>query len=122
VAETVAGMCRRKPQIAPETAGLKDYAALVQCCDLFIGGDTGPMHIAGAVGTPILAIFGGTDPRRHAPFGSASEILYAAETPGRVTGAEAEQRLRAITPESAYDTCLRFVKQQKMLAGAPASE
>ena len=117
IVEKLANMCRRKPQIAPETPGLKDYAALVQRCDIYIGGDTGPMHIAAAVGTPVLAIFGGTDPRRHTPFGSACEVFFAGTGDGEVTKKDAAGRLAAITPEEVYDTCLRFLKEQKMLAG-----
>ena len=117
IVEKVADMCRRRPQIAPETAGLKDYAALLQRCDIYIGGDTGPMHIAAAVNTPVLGIFGGTDPRRHAPFGAACEVLYAGDAEGDSHGKEASERLAAITPEDAYDACLRFLRGQKLLAG-----
>jgi ADP-heptose:LPS heptosyltransferase len=38
-------------------------------CDLYIGGDTGPLHIASFVGTPIVAIFGPTHPVENEPAG-----------------------------------------------------
>jgi len=50
---------------------LVTLAAVIQRLDLFITGDTGPMHVAAAVGTPTVAIFGPSDPRRYAPPGVA---------------------------------------------------
>jgi heptosyltransferase-1 len=49
-------------------ANLKQFFALAQSAKLFIGGDTGPMHIAAAARTPIVAIFGPTASRRNGPF------------------------------------------------------
>lgn len=42
---------------------------------LFIGGDTGPMHLAAALGVPVVALFGPTDPARNGPFGTSSVVL-----------------------------------------------
>jgi len=42
---------------------------------LFIGGDTGPMHLAAALGIPVVAIFGPTNPARNGPFGTRSVVL-----------------------------------------------
>lgn len=50
-------------------------AALLQQMDLFITGDTGPMHLAGAVGTPIVAVFGPSDPARYAPTGRHDRVV-----------------------------------------------
>ena len=44
-------------------------ACLIGRCDLFIGMDTGPMHLAGLVGTPVVAVFGRSSPRIHGPAG-----------------------------------------------------
>ena len=46
---------------------LVTLAAVLQRLDLFITGDTGPMHLAAAVGTSIVAVFGPSDPIRYAP-------------------------------------------------------
>jgi ADP-heptose:LPS heptosyltransferase len=54
-------------------AGVRDFAAVVERLDLFITGDTGPMHIAHAVGTPNLAIFGPSDPVRYGPEGPSDK-------------------------------------------------
>jgi heptosyltransferase I len=42
---------------------------------LFIGGDTGPMHLAAALNVPVVAIFGPTNPARNGPFGTRSIVL-----------------------------------------------
>jgi heptosyltransferase-1 len=42
-------------------------AAMVRHAALVIGGDTGPVHLAAAMGTPVVALFGPTDPRRNGP-------------------------------------------------------
>lgn len=44
-------------------ASLSEMAAWLSCCDLVVGGDTGPMHLASAVGTPVCVLFGPTDPQ-----------------------------------------------------------
>ncbi len=45
--------------------------------DVFIGNDSGPMHLAAAAGTPIAALYGPTHPQRCAPRGSEFVPLYA---------------------------------------------
>ena len=50
-------------------------AAVVAELDLFVTGDTGPMHLANAVGTPIVAVFGPSDPRRYAPRGPRDTVV-----------------------------------------------
>lgn len=49
-------------------ATLRQLLALLRRARLFVGGDTGPLHLAAACGTPIVGIFGPTDPLRNGPF------------------------------------------------------
>jgi lipopolysaccharide heptosyltransferase II len=56
--------------------GLREYAALVKRCALFIGNDNGAMHIAAAVGTPVVGLFGPSDPVEWAPQGTQAQICY----------------------------------------------
>jgi ADP-heptose:LPS heptosyltransferase len=58
-----------------EGTNLLTTAAIVQQLDLFVTGDTGPMHLARAVGTPIVAVFGPSDPRRYGPRGVRDVIV-----------------------------------------------
>ncbi len=57
------------------TGSLTQLIALTRRARLFIGGDTGPMHLAAALGVPVVAIFGPTDPARNGPFGARSIVL-----------------------------------------------
>jgi lipopolysaccharide heptosyltransferase I len=106
--DAVLKLTHNKPHLAPETPDLKHYAALVAQCDLYFGGDTGPMHIASAMGLPVVAVFGGTHPAQHAPLRKPSRVLYAGpDIPVRSIDREnADAQFREITPEMAYDVCV----------------
>jgi heptosyltransferase I len=54
-------------RVAPPTK-LADLVAIARAARLFVSGDTGPLHIAGAAGTPIVALFGPTSPGRNGPW------------------------------------------------------
>jgi len=60
---------------ASSTVSLLTLAALLEQADVMVTGDSGPMHIAAAVGTPIVAVFGPSDPRRYAPNGSRDRVV-----------------------------------------------
>ena len=51
-------------------------AALIKKCRLFITNDTGPMHIAAALGIPVIAIFGSTNPVWTGPSGAGTRVIY----------------------------------------------
>ncbi|MCU0246721.1 MAG: hypothetical protein MUC42_09105, partial [Bryobacter sp.] len=65
-----------------------------------IGLDSGPLHLAAALGKPGVALFGPTDPARNGPYGGTVTVLRA---PGAVTSYRREPviapSLRALTPE-----------------------
>ena len=61
--------------ILVKTKNLRHLAALISACDLYIGNDTGPMHIAAAVDTPVVALFGSTNPIRSGPYGAKHTVL-----------------------------------------------
>jgi ADP-heptose:LPS heptosyltransferase len=54
---------------------LVDLAGLLAELDLLVTSDTGPMHVASAVGTPLVALFGPADPRRYGPRGPHHRVL-----------------------------------------------
>jgi len=57
------------------SASLTRLISLTRRASLFVGGDTGPMHLAAALGVPVVAIFGPTNPARNGPFGTRSAVL-----------------------------------------------
>jgi heptosyltransferase I len=75
VVDASAGAAR----LAPPT-GLADVLALARAAALMVSGDTGPLHIATAAGTPTVALFGPTDPARNGPWapGDVSLSRYGA--------------------------------------------
>jgi ADP-heptose:LPS heptosyltransferase len=54
---------------------LLDLAVLVRRASVFVAADTGPLHLACAVGAPVVALFGPTDPRRNGPFEPADVVV-----------------------------------------------
>ncbi|MBL8191632.1 MAG: glycosyltransferase family 9 protein [Acidobacteria bacterium] len=59
----------------PLASTLKEFLALARRAKLFLGGDTGPMHLAAAAGTPIVALFGPTSARRNGPFAKDDVVV-----------------------------------------------
>jgi heptosyltransferase-1 len=55
-------------RLAPPTDDLVDLAALLACAPMFIGNDSGPLHLASLLGTPVVQILGPSDPVENAPF------------------------------------------------------
>ena len=62
------------PVIGPDL-DLAGLAALLACLDVMVTNDSGPMHLAAALGVPCVAFFGPTDPRRTAPAGDGHRVL-----------------------------------------------
>ncbi len=54
---------------------ITELIALTRRARLFIGGDTGPLHLAAALGVPVVAIFGPTDPTRNGPYATRTIVL-----------------------------------------------
>jgi lipopolysaccharide heptosyltransferase I len=59
----------------PVKATLKQLYQLARRATLFVGGDTGPSHLAAAAGTPLVALFGPTSSRRHGPFSRDDVVI-----------------------------------------------
>lgn len=64
----------------PMSCTITELIALTRRARLFIGGDTGPLHLAAALRVPVVAIFGPTDPARNGPYGTRSVVLRSAES------------------------------------------
>ncbi|SFM05470.1 glycosyltransferase family 9 protein [Pelosinus propionicus] len=75
LAEQISSMTKIPPIDLTGKTTLKQLAYVIQKAQAFIGGDTGPMHLSTAVGTPTLALMGPTDPARNGPYGKGHEIL-----------------------------------------------
>jgi len=65
--------------VAPQT-NLRELAWLLQHARLVIGGDTGPLHLAAALGTPVVGIYGPTNPLRNGPYGQLDRVVESWST------------------------------------------
>lgn len=96
--------------LAPDTR-MPELAALIRRSSLFVGSDTGPLHLAAAVGIPCVGLYGPTSPDICGPFGSHHEVVRAAGARGhrgmRHAGNELMQQISVESVASACDTVLR---------------
>ena len=91
----VAAQMTRAPIIEP-TRSLRELAALLAQCRLCVCCDGGAMHVAAAVGTPTVAIFGAADPRRWAPWGRGHRVLCKGGRAEAVTVEEAQAAVAGV--------------------------
>ncbi len=79
-ADAVAKSMKYEPVNLAGKTGVGEIAALFSRCKLFISNDSGPVHIACAVGTPVISIFGrkdpGLSPKRWGPTGRKSVVFH----------------------------------------------
>jgi len=61
--------------LGPRTDSLTQLAEVFSNCDLYIGGDTGPTHVASFMGVPVVVIYGPTDPIINQPFGRHIKVV-----------------------------------------------
>lgn len=76
LAEDIAERARSKPLVLAGRTTLLHYAAILKRCALFVGNDNGPMHMAAALGVPVVALFGPSNPAEWGPRGDRVEVLY----------------------------------------------
>ncbi len=77
--------------------GLRDLMGLLSLARLFVGIDSGVLHLAAALGTPCVALFGPTDPQQTGPQGEGHRVVRAAEDgPGPMDAIEVATVVRAI--------------------------
>ncbi|MEZ5352008.1 MAG: lipopolysaccharide heptosyltransferase II [Bryobacteraceae bacterium] len=79
VCQTVAGLIEGEGGSAQSLAGetsLRDFIDMAAACRLFLTNDSGSMHIAAALGTPTVAVFGATDATATGPSGPSATVIY----------------------------------------------
>jgi lipopolysaccharide heptosyltransferase I len=87
-----------------------ELIALSRRARLFIGGDTGPLHMAAALHIPVVALFGPTDPARNGPFRTKSIVLRNPSSPTSLTHRnDSDPGLLAITPDEVIAAALKLL-------------
>jgi ADP-heptose:LPS heptosyltransferase len=75
LADTGGKLAGRLPVLSDLPLG--ELVALMGAASLYVGNDSGPMHLAAALDTPVVGIFGSSDPRRWHPWGTHQRTLWA---------------------------------------------
>jgi heptosyltransferase-1 len=92
---------RSGAEVLPLSSSLAQLIAITRRVSLVIAGDTGPLHLACALGRPVVGIYGPTDPARNGPFGTRSRVLRSPDSRrDHSRRPEPEAGLLTITPEA----------------------
>lgn len=89
---------------------LKELAYIIQKAAAFVGGDTGTMHLAAALQTPVVALFGPTDPKRNGPYGSKHTVLtvsHDCQGCWQRKCSKGQDCLRDIRPEAVFSEIMK---------------
>ena len=76
LAQHIRQMAKSRPAVIAGRTTIKQFAAIAKKSMLFVGSDSGAMHIASAVGTSVMALFGPSNPAEWGPRGGPVEVLY----------------------------------------------
>jgi lipopolysaccharide heptosyltransferase I len=111
-AETIVANSRGAALLAPPTT-LVELAALLRRAKVFVGSDTGPLHLAAALGTPCVALFGASSAAACGPFGSGHITLQAAfdKSPGRKRAGADNWAMRQLGIRDVCQACDRALAQ-----------
>jgi len=125
LARQIARLARAKPVMAVGRTSLTELAALIGRCRAFVVPDTAPLHMAAALQIPTVALFGSTDPSRHAMPWATLRVLrqplwcspcYRATCYRRGRGHM--ECMRALTVEMVYDAVLAHIVQEPSCASS----
>jgi len=79
IAEAVAAAAEGRARVAMETSSILELAELIRRARLYVGCDSGPLHLSSAVGTPSVALFGPKDPRTYGPYNPRHRVVLKGE-------------------------------------------
>jgi lipopolysaccharide heptosyltransferase I len=101
---------------------LVESAAIIARCDAAVGNDSGATHLAAALGAPVVALFGPTDPARTGPYGAGHTVLQP-PVPCRACRRRrcAVSCMERISPSRALEAVRRTLAEAMTTAGARAS-
>jgi heptosyltransferase II len=113
-----AGMTSEPVDLVGKTT-LLQLGAVLSRCDLLVSGDTGPLHMATAVGTPVAALFGAIEPSRTGPVGQGHRVIRHEELPcvpcnGRSCSNKISlECMERITPDEVFQTVAEMLDERK---------
>jgi heptosyltransferase-1 len=93
------------------SCSVAELISLTRHARLFIGGDTGPLHLAAALQIPVVAIFGPTNPARNGPFGTSAVVLRSqSSVTSHARLSDPEQGLLEISPDEVIAAAQRQLR------------
>jgi lipopolysaccharide heptosyltransferase I len=81
---------------------LTTLVALARRARAFVAGDTGPLHIAAALGTPVVAVFGPTNPRRNGPYSKRARVVRAADVETTYSRSAGQEAIARVTVDAVF--------------------
>ncbi len=79
LADSICAAMKNVPLDMTGKMSLTQLGSVLKRCAILVSGDTGPMHLATAVKTPVVALFGAIDPKRTGPVGAGHRVIQHAE-------------------------------------------
>jgi heptosyltransferase-1 len=105
----------------PHHSGLPGLIHATRRAAAIVGVDSGPLHLAAALGKPGVAIFGPTDPARNGPYGDSLRIL---RTPAAATtyqrGSAIDASMQSISPDEVFEVLRAVIAARRRPAGSVA--
>lgn len=103
------------PEPAMEQFNLRQLLPLLRDAKLFVGADTGPLHLASALGTPVVGLYGPTDPARNGPY-SRDDVVVRKAAADEVTykrGTSPARSMLEITVEDVMEAVERRLSPRR---------
>jgi heptosyltransferase-2 len=119
LSEEIAQHTSSRPLLLAGKLDLLQLGAVLEQCDILVSGDTGPMHVATAVGTRVAGLFGSTDPARTGPVGRGHRVIQAEGVPcvpcGSLTCQTAIYRecMKKLLPETVFEVIRSMLHKRK---------
>lgn len=122
LAQQIRQMAKSSPVIMAGHTTIKQFAAIAKKSALFVGSDSGAMHIASAVSTPVVALFGPSNPLEWGPRGGPADVIYMG-LDCRVCFHPTCRRgegncMRLITVDAVYVSAQRMLAKKECVSGS----
>lgn len=102
----------------PHASGLAGLIYATRCAAAVVGVDSGPLHMAAAVGKPGVAIYGPTDPARNGPYGDSLRVLRCPEAVTTYKrGTSIDASMAHISPDEVFETLRSALGERSRSAG-----
>ncbi len=97
----------------PMSGSIGELIACTRRASLFLGGDTGPLHLAAALNVPVVGIYGPTNPDRNGPYGTGARVLrHPASRRDHTRRSEPEAGLLTITVGDVVEAAQQILQEQ----------